>query len=159
MGNEEKLRALLAEAHSSVDPAEGDLFDRIHAALAEPVATVIDWRSFFLKAERERAEARAEVERLKIVLDAVRTARSLLGQLRDHVSDHACDELLSLLSDEPLDEDGNLYLTPSQASYRRGAEAMREAAAQEIERQVDALMMRAGLAADIRDLPVPEGKQ
>jgi hypothetical protein len=44
------------------------------------------------------------------------------------------------------------------AAYRRGAEAMREAAAQEIERQVDALMLRAGLAADIRDLPVPEDK-
>jgi hypothetical protein len=40
-----------------------------------------------------------------------------------------------------------------------GAEAMREAAAQCIEREVDALMMRAGLAADLRDLPIPKDEQ
>jgi hypothetical protein len=41
-------------------------------------------------------------------------------------------------------------------AFQRGAEAMREAAAQCIEREIDALMLRAGLAADIRALPIPE---
>jgi len=44
------------------------------------------------------------------------------------------------------------------AAYRRGAEAMREAAAVFIERNIDPPMMRFGLAEDMRDLPVPEGK-
>jgi hypothetical protein len=73
MSENEKLRALLDEAHSFVDPTEGDLFDRIHAALAEPVE---GFRFSEIKdamrtaqtvevAVRERDEARAEVARLK----------------------------------------------------------------------------------------------
>ena len=109
-----------------------------------------------VRVRQERDEARAEVERLKGILDAVRAARSLLGQLRDHVSDHACEELLSLLSDEPLDVDGNLYRTPSETAYQRGAEAMREAAALCAEREETQLPLHVSKA--IRALPIPEDK-
>ena len=44
-------------------------------------------------------------------------------------------------------------------AYRKGAEAMREAAAQVVERQVDSLMWRLELAADIRALPLPEDRR
>ncbi len=43
-------------------------------------------------------------------------------------------------------------------AFKRGAEAMREAAAEMIEREIDSLMLRAGLAAGIRALPLPEDK-
>lgn len=106
-----------------------------------------------LRLRAEDLRLQREVKRLKVVLDTVRAARSLLGQLRDHVSDHACEELLSLLSDEPLDVDGNLYLTPSQAAYQRGAEAMREATAQLIQST-----WTAETPEQVRALPVPEGE-
>lgn len=108
---------------------------------------------------RERDEARAEVERLMPLVDAVRAARFLLGQLRDHVSDHACDELLSVLSDEPMDADGNLYRSHSEMAYQRGAEAMREAAASCVGSDIALLQTyRSMLEGRIRDLPLPEDK-
>jgi hypothetical protein len=43
------------------------------------------------------------------------------------------------------------------AAFRRGAEAMREAAAQLVIREVEG-WMQLGLSGDIRDLPIPEDK-
>jgi len=44
-----------------------------------------------------------------------------------------------------------------QAAFRRGAEAMREAAAQLVIREVEG-WMQIGLSGDIRDLPIPEDR-
>lgn len=99
----------------------------------------------------ERNKLKEEVDRLLLALDAIRAARSMLGQLRDHVSDQACDELLSILSDEPMDKDGDLYISLREAAYQRGAEAMRETAAQNCAGEV--------CARQIRALPVPEYKR
>jgi hypothetical protein len=152
--------------------------DRIKAALAEPVAECArcetlqdiadkaawaqgDAQRRMIKAQQQRLEARAEVERLKPLLDAVRAARSMLCQLQDHVSDQACDELLSILSDEPLDADGNLYRSPSEAAYQQGAEAMREAAARCVEVSPTHGVPTStsyAYAAMVRALPIPEDK-
>jgi hypothetical protein len=153
------------------------IIQRIDVALAEPVElseseyamhariradydkTVADaWRAALTKVERERDEARAEIERLTPLLDAVRAARSMLCQLQDHVSDQACDELLSILSDEPLDADGNLYRSPSEAAYQQGAEAMREAAARVIEAKVSNPYINRRMAEEVRALPLPKEK-
>jgi hypothetical protein len=168
----EKLRALLVEARIWVAPGSHTRA-RIDAALAEPVAAEYVFRGGYIedssgdrwwsaellsKVERERDEARAEVERLKIVLDSIRAARSLLGQLQDHVSDHACAEMMCILSDEPLNADGEPYITPSQQAYRRGAEAMREAAADLFQGNKPGLAAMPAWSAFIRALPIPEDK-
>jgi hypothetical protein len=80
----------------------------------------------------------------------------MLCQLQDHVSDQACDELLSILSDEPLDADGNLYRSPSEAAYQQGAEAMREAAAGLAYAQLAHTLT--DVHEKIRALPLPEDK-
>jgi hypothetical protein len=168
----ERLRALFDLTRHQVADALG--VDRGHGwtALSIEARQIQQAR---IKAEAERDEARAEVERLKGVLDVIRAARSLLGQLRDHVSDHACDELLSILSDEPMDADGNRYRSPSEMAYQRGAEAMREAAANVVETRkrywIETSAAQGGCttsddraeeayfaALDIRDLPLPEEK-
>ncbi len=167
MSENENLRALLAEARgwvggwSGILPVSAAAIDslrqRIDAALAEPVARLNPysaavaemrgdaWQKQAMQRERERDEARAEVERLK--------AHS---EVRDRLTASEIRGLLAKLSDAL--HEGNKTRAEVAAAYQRGAEAMREAAAQEIERQVDAMMLRAGLAADIRDLPVPEDK-
>lgn len=78
MGNEEKLRALLAEAHSFVDPAEGDLFDRIHTALAEPVSDDYDVDADLRLHKEDRLRLRVENLRLERERDEARAVLSAL---------------------------------------------------------------------------------
>lgn len=108
----EKLRALLAEARGRFGLfIDEELRARIDSALAEPVQPVkpprttwarfaYDFRERAEKAERERNEARAEVERLKEDREAV----FFRGE-----------------------DDG--YQRGRRNGFQRGAEAMREAAA------------------------------
>jgi len=142
----EKLRALLAEAHSRLPV--GDMKQRIDAALAEPVKAdpTLTVREACRRrmpldgtdaqalehaitiTERERDEARAEVERL----------HDLLGETRLERTAARVDVA---------------------AAYKRGAEAMREAAAQDcIELWGKGHLTGTLQAERIRALPIPEDK-
>ncbi len=173
MTENEKLRALLAEAldqHAHCLPCVPDcVWTRIDAALAEPVEpseseyamhariradydkTVADcWRAKVAEVERERDEARAEVERLKVDVEAL------------HAGIAAQDEVLTRRYNEQLSR--------ANTAYQRGAEAMREAAAQEADKTSPPKSIGrdhgrhhiAGAqqaAARIRALPIPEDKR
>lgn len=144
----------------AVEDAERTDLQWLQDRLSDKASTEIDRLQGFIKSlVEERDEARAEVERLKIILDSIRSARSLLGQLQDHMSDQACKELECILSDEPLNADGELYATPSQQAYRRGAEAMREAAADLFHGNKPGLAAIPTWSTFIRSLPIPEDRQ
>jgi hypothetical protein len=115
------------------------IIQRIDVALAEPVElseseyamhariradydkTVADaWRAKVAEVERERDEARAgwkawedlynaEVKEIRGVLASIRAARTRLEELRHHVTEHAYQELMSILDDEPMDSEGKRY--------------------------------------------------
>lgn len=70
--------------------------------------------------ERERDEARAgwkawedlynaEVKEIRGVLASIRAARTRLDELRHHVTEHAYQELMSILDDEPMDSEEKRY--------------------------------------------------
>jgi len=146
MSNEEKLRALLAEARYACESLEFEpcsenrkhargLKAQIDAALAEPVGDYdvdadlrmhkedrLRLRSENLRLERERNEARAEVRRT-------------YKELSESIAREA-------------------------AAYERGAAAMREAAARELDRLLTEKKATAIWVApdEIRALPVPEDK-
>ena len=184
MSNEQKLRALLAEAHSFVDPAEGDLFDRIHAALAEPVDDYdvdadlrlhkedrLRLRAENLRLERERDEARAalaaelpaawreDIESLNECLERVGRerdeARAEVERLRKAVHTRACRNQSAYNLECVCGADEH-QRDLQKLAYQRGAEAMREAAALCAEREETQLPLH--VAAAIRALPVPEDK-
>lgn len=142
MSEVEKLRALLAEAQSAIRRAGNgldscfcdDVYDRIDAALAEPVSvcTTCDAMSVsYANMERERDEARAEVERLRGVDCGVTE--------RDGTTTPLCGVCL-------------------ECAFLRGAEAMREAAARELDRLLTKKKATAIWVApdEIRALPIPE---
>lgn len=160
MTQNERLRELLAEARETLrDFAENwdcdsdahkygttcrvcesrEAQQRIDAALAEPVGTAPErsplapgegtWSVFAMKVVQERDEARAEIERLK--------SDSSWGALRR-------------LDDE--------WRTESSAAFRRGAEAMREAAADLFHGNKPGLAAIPTWSTFIRSLPIPEDK-
>jgi hypothetical protein len=168
MTENEKLRALLAEAREvaravrntgslpyaqwSRDQHEADSFmERIDAALAEPVVDPVQaWKdangyndllAAYSPTITERDEARAEVERLK---EANRLLR------------------------HDADKEWGAAATAIAAAYQRGAEAMREAAAQvahnrailPVDTATDAAWCRSAACIEgvIRALPLPEDK-
>ena len=160
MGNEENLRALLAEAHGTLrDFAENwdcdsdahkygatcrvcdaeTMKKRIDAAFAEPVGPERSplavgqgtWSVFAEKVVRERDEARAEVERLK--------------------------ESNRLLRHD-ADKEWGAAATAIAAAYQRGAEAMREKAARVVEDADDGVSLQCLADAGIREMPLPEDK-
>lgn len=150
MMSEEKLRALLAEARECVrvncpccgkancpEGSEPELSQRIDAALAEPVADYdmdadlrlhkedrLRLRAENLRLERERDEARAEVEHWK---GAAKEHAESLAESRAEV-----ERLRSLKPIGTYSLDWNHEQerqNTARAAYQRGAEAMREAAA------------------------------
>lgn len=158
MADNEKLRALLAEAREFLcdpcicDDGVGEMRFRIDAALAVPAMPCGDCghpltevrpgkhqcdvcddlrlhkedrlrlRVENLRLERERDEARAEVERLKVQIEAHETRHRLAaGEIRR----------LSASFNDALHE-GNKARAEAVSAFRRGAEAMREAAAKEV---------------------------
>ncbi len=152
MTQNERLRALLAEARETLrDFAENwdcdsdahkhgttcrvcesrEAQQRIEAALAEPGDVhPSSLTDVVTLLENERDEARAEIERLK--------SDSSWGALRR------------------LDD---AWRAESSAAYRRGAEAMREAAVREIDCTFNDCDCRGDMhAKTIRDLPIPEDK-
>jgi len=167
MSDVENLRALLAEARVALQGVAAydanpdvswtltkedcrDALDHIDAALAEPVGDALEWQTAITKAlsesqerladevreaRRERDEARAEVERLQAEL--VRVARAEF----DRGAKQGVDQALWASR------------TAQETAYRRGAEAMREAAAKLAD---DHNVW--GTRNAIRALPVPEDK-
>ena len=143
MTENEKLRALLAEARLWIKP-DSDVRNRIDAALAEPVSGCVECaqeRAEYdsLAAQnrllhRERDEARAEVEKWKSRYEALRTIASA-----EAAASHA----------------------EGAQAYRRGAEAMREKAEAEAWREYsDGKFACEGLrtlARSLRALPLPKG--
>jgi len=93
-----------------------------------------------IRAESERDEARAEVERLK-ALGALQSAD--IQRLANRVAQGEAD--WAALRAEAA------------TAHRRGAEAMREAAAQIVIRELDS-WMHSSLTDEIRTLPIPEDK-
>ncbi len=160
MTENEKLRALLAEARAwmgecdcrtkLISPADNAFLESIDAALAEP-----HWSSqvlnaaleheakqirkshsgFLTQLQRERDEARAEVERLRKERDAACMAAGEYSQ--DEVNEMTTDMIA-------------LRKAAERAAYQRGAEAMREKAANAIPGHYSGDIIRA--------LPLPEDK-
>lgn len=144
MSENKKLRALLVKARHGLLPSFSHLAKEIDAALAEPVSDDGAWRpmdalkqigalSDALTLERSlHKEARAEVERLKIEL-----SRAIAS------------EMVALSRDEV-----RLKHAAFQDGFKTGAEAMREAAAQWI--QKIGWDMNPQVRCSIRTLPIPE---
>ena len=160
MTENEKLRALLAEAqdclHTAMEYRYSDLVEalipRIDAALAEPVVECARCETLreladtaaaeqglaqrrMMEAQRERDEARAEVERLQAEL--VRVGRAEF----DRGAKQGVEQALWASR------------TAQETAYQRGAEAMREAA---MGAAWHAAAM--GLHKRIKEMPVPEDK-
>jgi hypothetical protein len=194
----EKLRALLAEARDGLfDPEVSHdvvrcncwvctLARRIDAALAEPVVecarceTLRDladkaaWaqglaQRRMTEAQKQRDEARAEVERLGTAL----TQETRLSLHTQRQLDEARAEVERLKESNKLlrvdaDKEWGAAATAVATAYQRGAEAMREAAAQECWRASDELADIPDMTAEqgqaqlcamrIRALPLPEDK-
>ena len=162
MANEEKLRSLLAEARGWLGPGCGAsnctegccaLRVRIDAALAEPVEGCARCETLreladtaaaeqglaqrrMLEAQKQRDEARAEVERLQAEL--VRVARAEF----DRGAKQGVEQALWASR------------TAQETAYQRGAEAMREAA-------MGAAWHSAamGLHKRIKEMPIPEDRE
>lgn len=98
----------------------------------------------FTQAERERDEARAEAERLQ------REHDEMGAELRDMSKkyDEVLEANVGLLDDAPWAD--------VRRSYRRGAEAMREACAEACRPMLRSMASRSELAETIRALPIPE---
>jgi hypothetical protein len=139
MSNEENLRALLREAQE--DGMSPDLYERIDAALAEPVSDTFGVAVGMFarqaeraeKAERERDEARAEVERLRGI--AMHPTGVTWERHHENLKQIALEEVYA--AHAALDD-----------AYQRGAEAMREKAANAIPGHYSGDIIRA--------LPLPE---
>lgn len=144
MTENEKLRALLAEAQKAIPQAWNgrngkwceEVQARIDAALAEPVAVhPSSLTDVVTLLENEREEVRAEVERLK-------EANRLLHH--------------------DADKEWGAAATAIAAAYQRGAEAMREAAASAVhDCHTTGLLSPAAVTAAVRviqRLPIPEDK-
>ena len=185
MTENEKLRALLAEARGSLarhqfnpeSPAcvlcggesgidvgrscpyafDYDLAKRIDAALAEPVVDPVQaWKdangyndllAAYSSTITERDEARAEVERLQ----------ERLGDKAEVDSGR-----LSAAFTEGTLAAGDAMRSHSEMAYQRGAEAMREAAAEYVKNasHEDGLGMGSQrMESGIRALPLPEDKR
>lgn len=113
----DKLRALLAEALGAIDEGYDrgipSIIQRIDVALAEPVVAsrmakpsnttwarfAYDFRERAEKAERERDEARAEAKALREVIE---TAGNRLRACGEQLTEHAYQEMASVLFDLPL---------------------------------------------------------
>lgn len=94
------------------------------------------------------AEARAEVERLKVQIEAHETRHRLAAsEIRG---------LLASLSDAR--HEGNKARAEAVSAFRRGAEAMREAAATVVTSKESVWSTVAELAQSIRTLPMPEDR-
>lgn len=122
----ERLRALLRDAHDGLWPREDDsesmerqleaMRDRIDAALAEPSETeetehamhmriragydrvIADsWRAKVAEVERERDEARAEVERLRKLIDQCEEAFEAIRRANHERGHAAADEMLAII--------------------------------------------------------------
>ena len=170
MTTEEKLRALLAEAHDRLRKARyltpvtmseqiSDLVGRIDAALAEPVDDYdidaelrlhkedrLRLRVENLRLTRERDEARAEVERLRDI--AMHPTGVTWERHHENLKQIALEEVHA--AHAALDD-----------AYQRGADAMREAAAQCVEVSPTHGVPTStsyAYAAMIRALPLPEDK-
>jgi len=143
----EKLRTLLAEAREWADA----IGVNIDAALAEPVAECADCANSFRLAgtrERERDEARAEVNMLRILLNQSARNERLWRQREQ--------KWLPTL---------NAARTHAEEAFRRGAEAMREAAAGKAYTTLSLYdepcrrsELRQAVVNAIEALPLPEGK-
>jgi hypothetical protein len=193
MTQTEKMRALLKEARDALVRAENRMMhppqqvpnaiQRIDAALAE---LANEWQphedpartAYVVQIERERDEARAEVEHWKAAAkqhaenhtaaveafhDASRL-RSIIQQARikaEDERDEARAEVERLKSDSSwgalrrLDDE---WRTESSAAFKRGAEAMREAAKAACKPVLRSMASRSEIAEAIRALPIPEDK-
>ena len=155
MVDEKTLRALLAEARDALFCCRGltNTLDRIDAALAEPVEGCARCETLreladtaaaeqglaqrrMLEAQKQRDEARAEVERLQAEL--VRVARAEF----DRGAKQGVEQALWASR------------TAQETAYQRGAEAMREAA-------MGAAWHSAamGLHKRIKEMPIPEDRE
>ena len=169
MTENEKLRALLAEAldqHAHCLPCVPDcVWTRIDAALAEPVGDALEWQTAVTKALSESQERlAAELKEAQAELKRLKKATHTWSCQRQSAYNLSC---VCGADKEQRDRE--------HAAYQRGAEAMREAAANEADararywrkesvedgvntdREIRAEEARAN-AVDIRALPVPEEK-
>ena len=175
MSNEEKLRALLAEARGIActhSTHERTVLARIDAALAEPVVKkpILDALRSAVSCETlerivtERGQAIAALECEVIRLS--RLEESLPASLRDA---HDVVRGLERERDEARAEVRRTYKELSESiareaeAYERGAEAMREAAASYLEEDAKFESVCMSTAAEIyagviRSLPRPEDK-
>jgi len=183
MSNEEKLRALLAEARDAL--SQGcwggkccTVRERIDAALAEPMTVTGRYPSNMVSrkapsalaepvaeyapnyarearslrarlndAERERDEALAEVVAVQVQIG--------MSDIRHGLEAGEIRRLLASLSDALHERDE--ARAGAASAFRRGAEAMREAAASCVGGDIALLQTyRSVLERRIRGLPVPE---
>jgi hypothetical protein len=140
-------------------------------------APISDYRKsyavMFRREEREKLKALAKVERLTAEVERLTdwqvAVADGLGYL-NHVEGQGGYEVaepdkvigawmreVERLIDDPLPA-AAWVREVERAAFARGAEAMREAAAQLVIREVDG-WMQLGLSGDIRDLPIPEDKR
>lgn len=186
MTENEKLRALLAEAQSGLmcdryreawercDCAVCAVKTRIDAALAEPVGECArcetlrdladkaawaqgDAQRRMIEAQKQRDESRAEVERLSTAL----TQETRLSLHTQRQLDEARAEVdrLQDVGNTVMDNMIGLHReVVEKLAYHRGAEAMREAAASLFDGRVG-LAQSPAYATVIRALPLPEDKR
>jgi len=133
--------------------------DEARAEVARLRNAVREKERLELEAVRELDEARAEVARLGAAL----TQETRLSLRTQRQLDEARAEVERLRSLKPIGTysmDWNHEqerMTVARAAYQRGAEAMREAAAQLVSNE-RRLWLRSELVFDIRALPLPEDK-
>ncbi len=164
MTENQRLRELLKEARAhmfcSCAPCN-DRRARIDAALAEPVADCSRCETLRELADTAAAEQGLAQRRMLEAQQERDEARTMVGLLKDtNESDirmlRATEAALDLTAVETED-----LKRKAAAAFKRGAEAMREAAAKACEaaswKRPDEYLAQE-CADDIRDLKIPEGK-
>jgi hypothetical protein len=168
MTGNEKLKALLAEArrelgciealtvHPGVHNGPGgdalsQFLERIDAALAEPVGDALEWQTAVTKALSESQERlAAELKEAQAELKRLKKATHTWSCQRQSAYNLSC---VCGADKEQRDRE--------HAAYQRGAEAMREAAAEYVKNasHEDGLGMGSQrMESGIRALPTPEDK-
>jgi len=164
----ERLVAEVRWLRGAPDEKEGDMHLRIRRGYDKTVADT--WRAYAAKIEKERDEAKAEVERLTaergnavVLIDpATSNNPNLQSSFDSFIRSMRADlenDLLRAVNQRFSVNDAELR-TERDAAFRRGANAMREAAAQALSTQGNGYygLTGSGVAKTIRALPMPEDK-
>jgi hypothetical protein len=149
------LVAEIRRLRDALDEKEGDMHLRIRRDYDKTVSDA--WKAWAAKIEKERDEAR--VERDSAYRRGVEQAiRSVEGEATPSALRQA-ERLRSMLLDDGACRDLSLEIKCKQA-FRRGANAMREAAAKALSTQGNGYygLTGSGVAKTIRALPIPEDK-